>query len=139
MKEKLGERLILYLNIKNYHPFLVYYGSVWIDFLKVIFFLVRIASTNIIKNIVQTLLREGCIENVRKYRENNKYFLILSLSHRRNRKRLYKNILYLKRISRPDLWIYFNYQWILACQEEKVFLLERCCFKYNNNMTNEIL
>nr|WRK73315.1 ribosomal protein S8 [Solanum berthaultii] len=71
---------------------------------------VRIASTNITENIVQILLREGFIENVRKHRENNKYFLVLTLRHRRNGKRPYRNILNLKRISRPGLRIYSNYQ-----------------------------
>ncbi|PHT68708.1 30S ribosomal protein S8, chloroplastic [Capsicum annuum] len=74
---------------------------------------VRIASTNITENIVQILLREGFIENVRKHQENNKYFLVLTLRHRRNRKRPYRNILNLKRISRPGLRIYSNYQRIL--------------------------
>ncbi|KAK3021608.1 hypothetical protein RJ639_045241 [Escallonia herrerae] len=62
---------------------------------------VRIASTNITENIVKILLREGFIENVRKHPENNKYFLILTLRHRRNRQKPYRNILNLKRISRP--------------------------------------
>ena len=69
---------------------------------------VRIASTNITENIVKILLREGFIENVRKHRENNKDFLVLTLRHRRNRN--YRNILNLKRISRPGLRIYSNYQ-----------------------------
>nr|YP_009562514.1 30S ribosomal protein S8 [Alniphyllum pterospermum]QAV57956.1 30S ribosomal protein S8 [Alniphyllum pterospermum] len=71
---------------------------------------VRIASTNIAENVVKILLREGFIENVRKHRENNKYFLVSTLRHRRNRKRPYRNILNLKRISRPGLRIYSNYQ-----------------------------
>lgn len=72
---------------------------------------VRIASTNITENIVKILLREGFIENVRKHRESNKYFLVLTLRHRRNRKEPYRrNILNLKRISRPGLRIYSNYQ-----------------------------
>ena len=71
---------------------------------------VRIASTNITENIVQILLREGFIENVRKHRENNNDFLVLTLRHRRNKKRPYRNILNLKRISRPGLRIYSNYQ-----------------------------
>nr|YP_010449867.1 ribosomal protein S8 [Gelsemium sempervirens]AWI72844.1 ribosomal protein S8 [Gelsemium sempervirens]UTU96441.1 ribosomal protein S8 [Gelsemium sempervirens]UTU96549.1 ribosomal protein S8 [Gelsemium sempervirens] len=71
---------------------------------------VRIISTNITENIVKILLREGFIENVRKHRENNKYFLVLTLRHRRNRKRTYRNLLNLKRISRPGLRIYSNYQ-----------------------------
>nr|YP_010248764.1 ribosomal protein S8 [Clethra fargesii]YP_010997100.1 ribosomal protein S8 [Clethra petelotii]QTT58042.1 ribosomal protein S8 [Clethra fargesii]UZS76822.1 ribosomal protein S8 [Clethra petelotii] len=71
---------------------------------------VRIASTNITENIVKILLREGFIENVRKHRERNKYFLVLTLRHRRNRKGTYRNILNLKRISRPGLRIYSNYQ-----------------------------
>ena len=71
---------------------------------------VRVASTNISESIVKILLREGFIENVRKHRENNKYFLVLTLRHRRNRKRPYRNLLNLKRISRPGLRIYSNYQ-----------------------------
>lgn len=71
---------------------------------------VRIASTNITENIVKILLREGFIENVRKHQESNKYFLVLTLRHRRNRKRPYRTILNLKRISRPGLRIYSNYQ-----------------------------
>nr|YP_009745878.1 ribosomal protein S8 [Aristolochia manshuriensis]QIH49099.1 ribosomal protein S8 [Aristolochia manshuriensis] len=69
---------------------------------------VRIASTNITENIVRILLREGFIENVRKHREDNKHFLVSTLRHRRNRKGTYRNIL--KRISRPGLRIYSNYQ-----------------------------
>nr|QGA86615.1 ribosomal protein S8 [Xanthophyllum eurhynchum] len=72
--------------------------------------MVQISSTNINENIVKILLREGFIENVRKHRENDKYFLVLTLRHRRNRKGSYKTIFNLKRISRPGLRIYFNYQ-----------------------------
>nr|YP_009513426.1 ribosomal protein S8 [Androsace laxa]AVK40064.1 ribosomal protein S8 [Androsace laxa] len=72
--------------------------------------IVRIASTNIAENIVKILLREGFIENVRKHRESNKYFLVSTLRHRRNRKGSDKNLLNLKRISRPGLRIYSNYQ-----------------------------
>uniref|UniRef100_A0A5P8G291 Small ribosomal subunit protein uS8c n=3 Tax=Morina TaxID=59167 RepID=A0A5P8G291_9DIPS len=76
---------------------------------------VRIASTNTTENIVKILLREGFIENARKHRENSKSFLVLTLRHRRNRKkpsRTYRNrkIFNLKRISRPGLRIYSNYQ-----------------------------
>nr|QGA86601.1 ribosomal protein S8 [Mimosa tenuiflora] len=71
---------------------------------------VRIPSTNITENIVTILFREGFIENVRKHRESNNYFLVLTLRHRRNRKGSYKTILNLKRISRPGLRIYSNYQ-----------------------------
>nr|YP_009659783.1 ribosomal protein S8 [Lythrum salicaria]QCR99591.1 ribosomal protein S8 [Lythrum salicaria] len=71
---------------------------------------VRIASTNITENIVKILLREGFIENVRKHQENSKYFLVLTLRHRRNRKGPARTILNLKRISRPGLRIYSNYQ-----------------------------
>nr|YP_009308334.1 ribosomal protein S8 [Lagerstroemia speciosa]YP_009659698.1 ribosomal protein S8 [Lagerstroemia siamica]YP_009659868.1 ribosomal protein S8 [Lagerstroemia venusta]AOS53283.1 ribosomal protein S8 [Lagerstroemia speciosa]APZ84092.1 ribosomal protein S8 [Lagerstroemia speciosa]QCR99506.1 ribosomal protein S8 [Lagerstroemia siamica]QCR99676.1 ribosomal protein S8 [Lagerstroemia venusta]QTV21295.1 ribosomal protein S8 [Lagerstroemia speciosa] len=71
---------------------------------------VRIASTKITENIVQILLREGFIENVRKHQENNKYFFVLTLRHRRNRKGPSRTILNLKRISRPGLRIYSNYQ-----------------------------
>nr|YP_010686391.1 ribosomal protein S8 [Cyclamen rohlfsianum]WBR35298.1 ribosomal protein S8 [Cyclamen rohlfsianum]WHU52397.1 ribosomal protein S8 [Cyclamen persicum] len=70
----------------------------------------RIASANITENIVKILLREGFIENVRKHRESDKYLLVSTLRHRRNRKRPYRNILNLKRISRPGLRIYSNYQ-----------------------------
>nr|YP_010928653.1 ribosomal protein S8 [Physocalymma scaberrimum]WKK47685.1 ribosomal protein S8 [Physocalymma scaberrimum] len=71
---------------------------------------VRIASTNITENIVKILLREGFIENVRKHQENNKDFLVLTLRHRRNRKGPSRTIFNLKRISRPGLRIYSNYQ-----------------------------
>nr|YP_010008661.1 ribosomal protein S8 [Cryptospora inconspicua]QNR89704.1 ribosomal protein S8 [Cryptospora inconspicua] len=71
---------------------------------------VRIGSTNITESIVKILLREGFIENVRKHRENNQYFLILTLKHTRNKKESYKTILNLKRISRPGLRIYSNSQ-----------------------------
>nr|UOI09686.1 ribosomal protein S8 [Eremophila alternifolia] len=71
---------------------------------------VRIASTNITENFVKILFREGFIENVRKHREKNKYFLVLTLRHRRNGKRPYRNFLNLKRISRPGLRIYSNSQ-----------------------------
>nr|YP_010504120.1 ribosomal protein S8 [Chrysosplenium flagelliferum]QGX43721.1 ribosomal protein S8 [Chrysosplenium flagelliferum]UXE32669.1 ribosomal protein S8 [Chrysosplenium flagelliferum] len=72
---------------------------------------VRITSTNITETVVKILLREGFIENVRKHRESDKDFLVLTLRHRRNRNRKgpYK-ILNLKRISRPGLRIYSNYQ-----------------------------
>nr|QGX04722.1 ribosomal protein S8 [Senna siamea] len=72
--------------------------------------MVRIPSTNITENIVTILFREGFIENVRKHRESKKDFLVLTLRHRRNRKGSYKNLLNLKRISRPGLRIYSNYQ-----------------------------
>nr|YP_010036023.1 ribosomal protein S8 [Impatiens alpicola]QQQ89330.1 ribosomal protein S8 [Impatiens alpicola] len=71
---------------------------------------VQITSTNTTENIVKILLREGFIENIRKHRKSNKYFLVATLRHRRNRKRSYRNILNLKRISRPGLRIYSNYQ-----------------------------
>nr|YP_010474372.1 ribosomal protein S8 [Corydalis benecincta]UVH68659.1 ribosomal protein S8 [Corydalis benecincta] len=73
--------------------------------------LVRIASTNITENIVTILLREGFIENVRKHRERNTNFLVSTLRYRRRyRKRPYRTIL--KRISRPGVRIYSNYQQI---------------------------
>nr|YP_010986885.1 ribosomal protein S8 [Utricularia aurea]WOC92562.1 ribosomal protein S8 [Utricularia aurea]WOL38276.1 ribosomal protein S8 [Utricularia aurea]BDG00607.1 ribosomal protein S8 [Utricularia aurea] len=71
---------------------------------------VRIESTNIAENIVQILLQEGFIENVRKHREKEKNFLVLTLHHRRNRKRFSRNFLNLKRISRTGLRIYSNSQ-----------------------------
>nr|YP_010282731.1 ribosomal protein S8 [Campsis grandiflora]UEQ12324.1 ribosomal protein S8 [Campsis grandiflora]UKB86507.1 ribosomal protein S8 [Campsis grandiflora]ULC84474.1 ribosomal protein S8 [Campsis grandiflora]WAL04396.1 ribosomal protein S8 [Campsis grandiflora] len=71
---------------------------------------VRIASTNITENIVKILFREGFIENVRKYRQKNKYFLVVTLRHRRNSKRPYGHFFNLKRISRPGLRIYSKSQ-----------------------------
>nr|YP_010513004.1 ribosomal protein S8 [Acosmium lentiscifolium]UXL84575.1 ribosomal protein S8 [Acosmium lentiscifolium] len=71
---------------------------------------VQIPSTNITENIVKMLLREGFIENVRKHREREKFFLVLTLRYRRNRKGSYKKSLNLKRISTPGLRIYSNYQ-----------------------------
>nr|YP_010986737.1 ribosomal protein S8 [Linanthus parryae]WOL37784.1 ribosomal protein S8 [Linanthus parryae] len=71
---------------------------------------VRIPSTNTTENFVKILLREGFIENVRKHQESNKSFLVLTLRHRRNQKKPYRKILNLKRISRPGLRIYSNYQ-----------------------------
>nr|YP_010880141.1 ribosomal protein S8 [Sanguisorba diandra]WHU29032.1 ribosomal protein S8 [Sanguisorba diandra] len=71
---------------------------------------VRIPSTNITENIVKIILREGFIENVRKHQESTKDFLVLTLRHRRNRKGPYRTVLNLKRISRPGLRIYSNYQ-----------------------------
>lgn len=71
---------------------------------------IRIISTNITENIVKILLREGFIENVRKHQERKKDFLVLTLRHRRTRKGIYRTIL--KRISRPGLRIYSNYQQI---------------------------
>nr|YP_010287079.1 ribosomal protein S8 [Hydrocharis chevalieri]UKT61167.1 ribosomal protein S8 [Hydrocharis chevalieri] len=68
----------------------------------------RIPSSNITENIVKILLQEGFIENVRKHRENNKYFLVSTLRYKRTRKGIHKMIL--KRISRPGLRIYSNYQ-----------------------------
>nr|YP_010630121.1 ribosomal protein S8 [Begonia santos-limae]WBN97081.1 ribosomal protein S8 [Begonia santos-limae] len=72
--------------------------------------MVRIPSTNITKNIVKILLREGFIENVRKHFKNNQNFFVLTLRHKRNRKGPFKSFLNLKQISRPGLRIYSNYQ-----------------------------
>uniref|UniRef100_A0A2Z5U528 Small ribosomal subunit protein uS8c n=1 Tax=Neuwiedia zollingeri var. singapureana TaxID=1088843 RepID=A0A2Z5U528_9ASPA len=68
---------------------------------------VQIESTNITENIVKILLREGFIENVRKHQENQKNFLVSTLRHRKTRK---ENRMILKRMSRPGLRIYSNYQ-----------------------------
>ncbi|KAG4194497.1 hypothetical protein ERO13_A06G056900v2 [Gossypium hirsutum] len=73
---------------------------------------IQIGSTNITENIVKILLRESFIDNVRKHWERNKYFLVLTLRHRRNRKGPHRTILNLRRISRPGLRIYSNYQQI---------------------------
>ena len=53
---------------------------------------------------------EEAIDEIKAVTEKNKSFLVLNLRHRRNRKRLYRNFLNLKRISRPGLRIYSNYQ-----------------------------
>nr|YP_010852604.1 ribosomal protein S8 [Paratrophis insignis]WGL38930.1 ribosomal protein S8 [Paratrophis insignis] len=71
---------------------------------------VRIPYTNITENILKILLREGFIENMRKHQESNNFFFVLTLRHRRNRKGTDKTVLNLKRISRPGLRIYSNYQ-----------------------------
>nr|WAX37642.1 ribosomal protein S8 [Emblica urinaria] len=71
---------------------------------------VRVVSTMITESIIKILFREGFIENVRKHRENNQNFLVLTLRHRKNRKGPYRTNLNLKRISRPGLRIYSNYQ-----------------------------
>nr|YP_010294616.1 ribosomal protein S8 [Xyris pauciflora]ULQ68755.1 ribosomal protein S8 [Xyris pauciflora] len=73
---------------------------------------VRIPYTNICENIVKILLREGFIENVRKHQESNKYFLVSTLlRHKKtNRKGIYQKRTILKRISRPGVRIYSNYQ-----------------------------
>ncbi|KAL4615393.1 hypothetical protein ACB092_07G121600 [Castanea dentata] len=61
---------------------------------------VQIPSTNITKNLVKILLREGFTENVRDT------FFGFNLQHRRNRKGPCKTVLNIKRISRPGLRIY---------------------------------
>nr|YP_009340535.1 ribosomal protein S8 [Porterella carnosula]APQ40107.1 ribosomal protein S8 [Porterella carnosula] len=71
---------------------------------------VRIVFTNLSERLVQILLREGFIENVRKHHENNKSFLVLTLRDRRNQNDPDRKVLNLKRISRPGLRIYSNYQ-----------------------------
>nr|YP_010498656.1 ribosomal protein S8 [Terniopsis yongtaiensis]YP_010954413.1 ribosomal protein S8 [Terniopsis heterostaminata]UWR82619.1 ribosomal protein S8 [Terniopsis yongtaiensis]WMV00799.1 ribosomal protein S8 [Terniopsis yongtaiensis]WMV00876.1 ribosomal protein S8 [Terniopsis yongtaiensis]WMV00953.1 ribosomal protein S8 [Terniopsis yongtaiensis]WMV01030.1 ribosomal protein S8 [Terniopsis yongtaiensis] len=71
---------------------------------------VRIESNNRTENIIKILLKEGFIENVRKHLEGKKQILVLTLRHRRNRKGTDKSSLNLKRISRPGLRIYSNYQ-----------------------------
>nr|YP_010186991.1 ribosomal protein S8 [Dasymalla teckiana]QVL24656.1 ribosomal protein S8 [Dasymalla teckiana] len=67
---------------------------------------VHVVSTNITENIVKILFREGFIENVRKHQEKNKNFFVLTLRHRRNGKRPYRDFLNLKRISQPGRRIY---------------------------------
>uniref|UniRef100_A0A453ATX4 Small ribosomal subunit protein uS8c n=2 Tax=Triticinae TaxID=1648030 RepID=A0A453ATX4_AEGTS len=76
--------------------------------------IVRVVSTNITENIVKILLREGFIESVRKHQERNRYFLVSTLRHqkRKTRKGIYRTRTFLKRISRPGLRIYTNYQGI---------------------------
>lgn len=75
---------------------------------------VRVVSTNITENIVKILLREGFIESVRKHQESNRYFLVSTLHHqkKKTRKGIYRTRTFLKRISRPGLRIYANYQGI---------------------------
>lgn len=48
---------------------------------------VRITSTKSTENVVKILLREGFIENMRKQRETHKNFLVLTLRHRRTKKK----------------------------------------------------
>nr|ANP95940.1 ribosomal protein S8 [Pyrola rotundifolia] len=69
---------------------------------------VRVTYTDIIESIMKILLREGFIENVRKHLESNQSFLVSTLRYRRNRES--RQILNLKRISRPGLRIYSNSQ-----------------------------
>jgi small subunit ribosomal protein S8 len=71
---------------------------------------VRIGFTKIAEKIVKILLREGFIKNTREHRENNKSFLVLTLRHKRNWRRNYRTLFNLKRVSRPGLRIYSNYQ-----------------------------
>nr|YP_010423593.1 ribosomal protein S8 [Laportea grossa]AGZ91265.1 ribosomal protein S8 [Urera sp. WangH-201001]USG97067.1 ribosomal protein S8 [Laportea grossa] len=73
---------------------------------------VRIPYTNIGENIVKILLREGFIENMRKHQQSNKCFLVLTLRHTRSRTGPNRISVNLKRISRPGLRIYSNYQGI---------------------------
>nr|UPX07527.1 ribosomal protein S8 [Leptocodon hirsutus] len=68
---------------------------------------VRIAFTTISESMAKILVREGFIENVRRHRENNKAFLVLTLQRNWKGNRKFLN---LKRISRPGLRIYSNYQ-----------------------------
>lgn len=72
--------------------------------------IVRVISTNITENIVKILLQEGFIKNVRKYRQNNKYFLVSTLRrhNKKTRKGMQKTVL--TRISRPGRRIYSSYQ-----------------------------
>nr|YP_010294021.1 ribosomal protein S8 [Paepalanthus alpinus]ULQ67316.1 ribosomal protein S8 [Paepalanthus alpinus] len=71
---------------------------------------VQIALTNLTENIVKILLQEGFIENVRKHQKNKKYFLVLTLPHKKMQKEIYRTRTVLKRISRPGLRIYSNYK-----------------------------
>nr|YP_009863942.1 30S ribosomal protein S8 [Arachnitis uniflora]QKE31273.1 30S ribosomal protein S8 [Arachnitis uniflora] len=69
--------------------------------------MVRIISTKINESITKILIREGFIESIRKHKENNKDFLVLSLRHRRVIKSIYR--ITFKSISRPSLRIYYKY------------------------------
>nr|YP_003587751.1 ribosomal protein S8 [Lathyrus sativus]ADE43612.1 ribosomal protein S8 [Lathyrus sativus]AIK21278.1 ribosomal protein S8 [Lathyrus sativus] len=73
--------------------------------------IIPIPFTKMNENIVQILLRQGFLENVRKHRESNKKFLVLTLKYRRNNKGSYpfKSCLNFKQISTPGLRIYSNY------------------------------
>nr|YP_009747737.1 ribosomal protein S8 [Lecanorchis japonica]QII89417.1 ribosomal protein S8 [Lecanorchis japonica] len=66
---------------------------------------VKIAATNLSRNVVKILLQEGFIENIRKHNESRKNYFVLILRHRRN-----PNKMILKRISRPGLRIYSSYK-----------------------------
>nr|YP_009092716.1 ribosomal protein S8 [Eustrephus latifolius]AIR12575.1 ribosomal protein S8 [Eustrephus latifolius] len=73
---------------------------------------VRIPSTKITETLAKIFLREGFIKNVRKHQESNKHFLVLSLRRKKERttKRIYRNQTIFKRISRPGVRVYSNYQ-----------------------------
>nr|QYB21939.1 ribosomal protein S8 [Papuacedrus papuana] len=69
---------------------------------------VRVAGTIITEKITRILIREGFIENVRKYREGQKSFFVLTSKYRGNTQKRY--ITASKRISKPGLRIYSNSQ-----------------------------
>nr|QKI33061.1 ribosomal protein S8 [Circaeaster agrestis]QKI33401.1 ribosomal protein S8 [Circaeaster agrestis]QKI33826.1 ribosomal protein S8 [Circaeaster agrestis] len=69
---------------------------------------VRVLSSITIEKIVQILIREGFIKNMRKHRENNKNFLVLTLRPRLRRMRRSRQFLSFKCISRPGARIYSN-------------------------------
>nr|ASN78947.1 ribosomal protein S8 [Monotropa hypopitys var. americana] len=69
---------------------------------------VRVAYTNITETLAKIFLREGFIENMREHRESTQSFLVSTLRYRRYKES--RKVLNLKRISRPGLRIYSNYQ-----------------------------
>jgi small subunit ribosomal protein S8 len=70
--------------------------------------MVRVTTTNIMKNIGSILLREGFIEDVREHQEGQKYFFISTLKYWRRKKRTYMTTS--KRTSKSSLRIYSNYR-----------------------------
>ena len=66
------------------------------------------AVTIITEKITRILLREGFIEDVRKHREGQKYFFVLTSKSRGRTQKRY--ITASKRISKPGLRIYSNYR-----------------------------
>nr|YP_009863000.1 ribosomal protein S8 [Anthoceros punctatus]YP_009863090.1 ribosomal protein S8 [Anthoceros agrestis]QKD76455.1 ribosomal protein S8 [Anthoceros punctatus]QKD76545.1 ribosomal protein S8 [Anthoceros agrestis] len=69
---------------------------------------VEVPATNPTRNIAKILLREGFIESFSEHEENKNSFLIFILKYRGKKRKPY--ITTLRRISKPGLRIYPNYQ-----------------------------
>lgn len=70
---------------------------------------VDITATTITRSIAKILLQEGFIDGLRERQENGRRFLLLTLRYERKNK---NNVLAtnLRRISKPGLRVYSNYQ-----------------------------